>query len=72
MGCGLEDGDVVIAVGSLKQPTLATGTDYVLRALARGDTSVRGTILRGDRTFDVVVAVPERFLRKGDKGDQNP
>jgi len=69
IGCGLEDGDVVVAIGKLAHPTLASGTDYVLRALARGDTSVSGTIARGDRTFDVVVSIPERFLRRA---PQNP
>ena len=61
--CGLSDGDVVISVGTLSKPTLASGTDYVLRALARGDRTVSAKVERAGRVWDVVVPVPEKFYR---------
>ncbi len=67
--CGLADGDVIVAVGSLSKPSVASGTDYVLRALARGDRTISGKIERAGRTYDVLVPVPEKFFRDR---SQNP
>lgn len=56
---GLRDGDVVIAVGGTRTPTVAAMVSAGMAAAGNGATRISGRIMRGDGVYAVVVELPK-------------
>jgi hypothetical protein len=56
---GLRDGDVVVAVGGTRTPTVQAMVGAAMQAATTGATRISGRVVRGDATFAVVLELPK-------------
>jgi hypothetical protein len=56
---GLRDGDVVVAIGGTRTPTVEAMVGAAMAAASSGAGRISGRIVRGDATFAVVLELPK-------------